>query len=64
MTSEHSVPDAADRAVLNAYLLATGADTGFWDEPQPTRPRPDESTNVGPPPATRSPPNSKHTFLT
>jgi len=26
-----AVPAPADRAALNAALLATGAETGFWD---------------------------------
>jgi hypothetical protein len=26
------IPDSADREALNAALIATGAETGFWDD--------------------------------
>jgi hypothetical protein len=36
------IPDPATRAELNAALLATGADTGFWDETGRPAPWPDD----------------------
>jgi hypothetical protein len=36
------IPRPADRAVLNAALHATGADTGFWDEHGHPAPWPDD----------------------
>jgi hypothetical protein len=36
------IPGPADRAVLNAALHATGADTGFWDEHGRPAPWPDD----------------------
>ncbi len=31
-TPRPDLPDAQERASLNAALLATGAETGFWDD--------------------------------
>jgi hypothetical protein len=43
MTSAHTgIPDRDTRAALNAALLATGADTGFWDEHGRPAPWPDD----------------------
>ena len=43
MTDAHAwIPDRATRAELNAALLATGADTGFWDETGRPAPWPDD----------------------
>ena len=36
------IPDPHDRAALNASLLATGAETGFWDETGRPAPWPDD----------------------
>jgi hypothetical protein len=36
------IPGPADRAVLNAALHATGADTGFWDDHGHPAPWPDD----------------------
>lgn len=36
------VPDAHERARLNAALLATGAETGFWDDRGVPAPWPDD----------------------
>jgi hypothetical protein len=36
------LPDAEQRATLNAALQATGADTGFWDETGQPAPWPDD----------------------
>jgi hypothetical protein len=36
------IPGPADRAVLNAALHATGAETGFWDEQGRPAPWPDD----------------------
>jgi hypothetical protein len=35
-------PDAHERARLNAALLATGTETGFWDEHGTPAPWPDD----------------------
>jgi hypothetical protein len=35
-------PDAQERARLNAALLATGAETGFWDDHGVPAPWPDD----------------------
>jgi hypothetical protein len=37
-----NVPDAHERTTLNAALLATGAETGFWDEHGRPAPWPDD----------------------
>ena len=43
MTHVHAwIPDPASRAELNAALLTTGADTGFWDEHGRPAPWPDD----------------------
>jgi hypothetical protein len=43
MTRAHTgTPDRDTRAALNAALLTTGADTGFWDENGRPAPRPDD----------------------
>jgi hypothetical protein len=36
------IPDPAHRAELNTALLATGADTGFWDDHGRPAPWPDD----------------------
>jgi hypothetical protein len=36
------VPDTHERARLNAALLATGAETGFWDDHGNPAPWPDD----------------------
>jgi hypothetical protein len=36
------IPDPDERAALNAALLATGAETGFWDEHGQPAPWPDD----------------------
>jgi hypothetical protein len=36
------IPDPEQRAELNAALLATGADTGFWDDHGRPAPWPDD----------------------
>jgi hypothetical protein len=41
-TCQHQIPDAADRAALNAALHATGADSGFWDDHGRPAPWPDD----------------------
>ena len=40
--SASQIPNPADRAVLNAALRATRADTGFWDQHGHPAPRPDD----------------------
>lgn len=43
MTRAHTtIPDRDTRAALNAALLTTGADTGFWDEHGRPAPWPDD----------------------
>ena len=42
MTDHASIPDPALRAALNAALLTTGADTGFWDNHGRPAPWPDD----------------------
>jgi len=37
-----AIPTPAERAMLNAALLATGADSGFWDEHGRPAPWPDD----------------------
>lgn len=37
-----NIPDAEERARLNAALLATGAETGFWDDRGIPAPWPDD----------------------
>lgn len=37
-----AIPDAAQRAWLNARLYATGHDSGFWDEHGRPAPWPDD----------------------
>jgi len=37
-----TIPDAAERAWLNARLYATGHDSGFWDEHGRPAPWPDD----------------------
>jgi hypothetical protein len=37
-----AIPDAHQRAALNAALLATGAATGFWNDHGRPSPRPDD----------------------
>ena len=36
------IPDPDERAALNKALLATGADSGFWDEHGRPAPWPDD----------------------
>jgi hypothetical protein len=36
------IPDPAERATLNAALLAAGTETGFWDEHGRPAPWPDD----------------------
>jgi hypothetical protein len=40
--SHPDFPDRADREALNAALLATGAETGFWDDDGRAAPWPDD----------------------
>jgi hypothetical protein len=42
MTLRASIPDPAHRAELNTALLATGTDTGFWDDHGQPAPWPDD----------------------
>jgi hypothetical protein len=42
ITSPSGVPDPHQRAVLNAALHATAAETGFWDEHGRPAPWPDD----------------------
>ena len=42
MTPARQIPDAEQRAELNAALHATGADTGFWDNQGRPAPWPDD----------------------
>ena len=37
-----AIPDPHQRAALNAALLASGTDTGFWDEHGRPAPWPDD----------------------
>jgi hypothetical protein len=37
-----AIPDPQQRAALNAALLATGTDTGFWDDHGMPAPWPDD----------------------
>lgn len=41
-TGNSSVPGPAERAALNAALLATGSETGFWDDQGRPAPWPDD----------------------
>jgi len=41
-TGDPAIPDPAERAALNAALLATGTETGFWDEHGRPAPWPDD----------------------
>ncbi len=41
MTRRPYLPDADERARLNAALLDTGAETGFWDDDGRPAPWPD-----------------------
>ncbi len=41
-TRPQPFPDPAERAALNAALLAAGTDTGFWDNSGRPAPRPDD----------------------
>lgn len=38
----HEIPDPSDRAHLNADLVETGTETGFWDEHGSPAPWPDD----------------------
>jgi hypothetical protein len=40
--TQPAIPAPADRTALNAALLATGADTGFWDQHGHPAPWPDD----------------------
>jgi hypothetical protein len=42
MTSHPPIPDPGHRAELNAALLTTGADSGFWDDHGTPAPWPDD----------------------
>ena len=42
MTRRSYLPDADERARLNAALLDTGTETGFWDEHGRPAPWPDD----------------------
>ena len=42
MPPRPQIPDPADRAALNAALLATGTETGFWDDHGRPAPWPDD----------------------
>jgi hypothetical protein len=42
MNRHRDLPDADERAAFNAALLATGAETGFWDERGRPAPWPDD----------------------
>jgi hypothetical protein len=42
MTAAPQLPDAKQRAELNAALQATGTDTGFWDDHGRPAPWPDD----------------------
>jgi hypothetical protein len=41
-TAHHQIPTPAEREALNAALLATGAETGFWGDPGRPAPWPDD----------------------
>jgi hypothetical protein len=41
-TPHRQIPAAAEREALNAALLATGTDTGFWDDDGRPAPWPDD----------------------
>jgi hypothetical protein len=41
-TGDHAIPDPAERAALNAALLADNIETGFWDEHGRPAPWPDD----------------------
>lgn len=42
------LPNAPERASLNAALLATGAETGFWDDHGNPAPWPDDIDHWAP----------------
>jgi len=42
MSATPQIPDAEQRAELNAALHTTGADTGFWDQHGRPAPWPDD----------------------
>jgi len=42
MNRHSDLPDADERARLNAALFATGAETGFWDDQGRPAPWPDD----------------------
>jgi hypothetical protein len=47
-TPPPDLPDAHERARLNAALEATGAQTGFWDDHGNPAPRPDDIDDWAP----------------
>ena len=52
--SDPTIPTPAERAALNAALLATGTETGFWDDTGRPAPWPDDIGEWTP--ATEHPP--------
>ncbi|MDT4993712.1 MAG: hypothetical protein QOH97_3604 [Actinoplanes sp.] len=42
VTGDLAIPDPDERAALNAALLATGTETGFWDDQGRPTPWPDD----------------------
>ncbi|MGN9806826.1 hypothetical protein [Micromonospora sp. L32] len=52
--SDPTIPTPAERAALNAALLATGTETGFWDDTGRPAPWPDDIDEWTP--ATEQPP--------
>jgi hypothetical protein len=40
--TDPAIPDPHERTMLNAALLAAGADTGFWDDHGRPAPWPDD----------------------
>jgi hypothetical protein len=42
VTGDLAIPDPDARAALNAALLATGTETGFWDDQGRPAPWPDD----------------------
>jgi hypothetical protein len=53
MTAHAWIPDSDARAALNAELLATGHDSGFWDDNGGPAPWPDDIEEWSP--STREP---------